>query len=243
MNVWLAGALLALGQQAVATPAAKQAPPAPAASAAPIGDKPIGDKPTGGDKSTGANRSTGGDKQEERDQGLSFGARQIVGRVQSFEPAQKTMVIESEGQRQPVKLTDDTTVFVEGRLGSALDLKEGAQVRAAFENEAGSRTLRWIEIAPATKPATTANRNELTFEGHIVAIEGDGKRVTVSHGDDRKTFELGEATKIVGSNGPVTRADLREGQEVRASFRRGEPLKASKLEVVLAPSTEQPKKP
>jgi Cu/Ag efflux protein CusF len=180
----------------------------------------------------------------ERDQGLSFGANQINGQVQAFEPMQKKITIDQSGKKQELKLTDDTTVFVDGRLGSVMDLKEGQEVRAAFENRDGGKSLRWIEVTPKTNAKVSAT--DKPFFGHIASIDREAKKVTITHGDDQKVLEITGSTKILGMGKQAKFDDLKEGQEVRASLgsrdaakEKVETYPATDLEILSSPTPDK----
>jgi Cu/Ag efflux protein CusF len=80
--------------------------------------------------------------------GSSFGANQIVGQIKTVNRSTKEIAIDQAGKQQSLKLSENATVFTNGRLGSFEDLKEGQQVRAAYEERGGQKTLRWIEVMP-----------------------------------------------------------------------------------------------
>jgi Cu/Ag efflux protein CusF len=87
--------------------------------------------------------------------GSSFGANQVVGKIKSVNRSTKEVTIDQAGEVQKLKLSDNATVFTNGRLGAFEDLREGQQVRAAYEERGGQKTLRWIEVTPTGAGGST----------------------------------------------------------------------------------------
>ena len=92
--------------------------------------------------------------------GAGFGANQLVGQITSLDTDAKTIAIDQAGQTLELKLPENATVFVNGRLGSFTDLREGQQVRAAFEERQGQKSLRWIEVKPEKETRTPPDKSK-----------------------------------------------------------------------------------
>jgi len=92
----------------------------------------------------------------ETSDGGSFVSNQLVGQIKTVEPRKQSITVSVNGHDQSYAMGNSTTVFVEGRLGALQDLKAGQDVRAAFDNHNGQRSIRWIEVTP---PATKAPQN------------------------------------------------------------------------------------
>jgi Cu/Ag efflux protein CusF len=90
----------------------------------------------------------------------SFSSNQLTGEITSIDKSEKEITVKSGADEQTLKMGDNATVFLEGRLGSFEDLKEGQQVRAAYEPREEAKSLRWIEVNPpggAAKPEQKPN--------------------------------------------------------------------------------------
>jgi len=92
-----------------------------------------------------------GSAQDMTKQDSSLGSTQVVGQIKNIDHSQNALTIDQNGKQQDLKLSGNPTVFMNGRLGSLSDLKEGQQVRAAYEERDGQKNLRWIEVTPSGK--------------------------------------------------------------------------------------------
>ena len=78
---------------------------------------------------------------------LAFGglavAAEMEGKIQSVDPAAKEMVLDDG-----TKLTwsEDTKFSVKGQEAKLEDLKEGAKVKAGYEEKDGKNVLRTIDV-------------------------------------------------------------------------------------------------
>jgi Cu/Ag efflux protein CusF len=78
---------------------------------------------------------------------LAFGglamAAEMEGKIQTVDPAGKEMVLDDG-----TKLTwgDDTKISVKGQEGKLEDLKEGAKVKASYEDKDGKKVLGTIDV-------------------------------------------------------------------------------------------------
>lgn len=89
-----------------------------------------------------------------------LGSSRLSGRILSLAPHGDSVTIASGGKPMRFELHQSSTIFVDGRLGGLQDLKEGVEVRAAYESRDGQVTIRWIEVAPPpakTTPEPAAN--------------------------------------------------------------------------------------
>lgn len=88
----------------------------------------------------------------------------VFGALRTLRRSPSVVVVEpsDRGERLTLEATDGTAIFVEGRLGSFEDLREGQQVRAAFDEREGRRVLRWIEVQAGARMETP--REEATGE-------------------------------------------------------------------------------
>lgn len=57
-----------------------------------------------------------------------------------------TVALEETGERVELRVDGDTTIFLPGRTGRLVDLKEGQRVRAAYEPRARGSVAQWIEL-------------------------------------------------------------------------------------------------
>lgn len=74
-------------------------------------------------------------------------SNQLQGKISEYDQQARTLKLEAEGQGETeLRLTENATVFIDGRLGTSADLQEGQEVRAAFDEREGSKTVRWIEV-------------------------------------------------------------------------------------------------
>ena len=78
----------------------------------------------------------------------TFASNQVSGEISHLDKSAKEITVKSGAEEQTLKMGDNATVFLEGRLGAFDDLKEGQQVRAAFEPREEGKSLRWIEVNP-----------------------------------------------------------------------------------------------
>src|SRR6185437_4841705 len=85
----------------------------------------------------------------------SFAANRLTGRIQQIDKTQHQLTIAQAGKTQSLKFGDNSTIFYEGRLGSIDDLKEGQEVRAAYEERDGQKNLRWLDVT-SKEPGGTA---------------------------------------------------------------------------------------
>lgn len=83
-----------------------------------------------------------------------FSSARMNGEIRGIDKQARTITIDQSGRLQTLRVDDRSTVFLEGRLGSLDDLREGQQVRAAYEERGTERSLRWIEVnpTPTAKP-------------------------------------------------------------------------------------------
>ena len=77
-----------------------------------------------------------------------LGLQEIEGQMESLDRASRIVIIDGT----PLRLTEETPVFVEGGVGSLDDLAEGEAVRASFVVEDGERVLHWIELPRPEEP-------------------------------------------------------------------------------------------
>lgn len=138
--------------------------------------------------------------QENMKPGSSFAANQLTGQIKSIDKSQKSITIDQSGKQQSLKLTDNATVFMNGRLASLDDLKEGQQVRAAYEDRGGQKSLRWIEVTPAGG-STGSMKNDTGMHDQSGAMKNDQsgsmKNSTGMH-DQSDTNETGSGS--IGSS-------------------------------------------
>lgn len=174
---------------------------------------------------------------------------QLTGELQSIDRDRKTLTIDQAGQTQLLKLDDRATVFLEGRLGSFEDLKEGQQVRAAFEEKEGTRTLRWIEVNPkpaparpapapvppergtpgdapkaATGPGKAATEAKNELQGQVVTVDPDKSKLVLGSAGKLWTIDVARGAPVLIEGRDASLEQLREGQQVRASL---DPTKAT----------------
>lgn len=74
--------------------------------------------------------------------------RQAEGTVEEVNAESGMLRIRAPEAHFNLQITRATTVFVEGRTGSVEDLQVGAHVRGAYEGNATTGTLQWIEVGP-----------------------------------------------------------------------------------------------
>ena len=120
----------------------------------------------------------------------SFAANQVAGRVTSVNRSSKQLTIDEAGQQKEMKIPDNVTVFVNGRLGSIDDLREGQEVRAAYEERSGQKSLRWIEVKPVTNNKADQKQGAATEDAKtdspVAAPSGD-KNDTTKAAPDAKS--------------------------------------------------------
>jgi len=164
MSLAALAAAAALGQPALAKDSTNTAAPttAPQTGSKSTDSTMKSDSATKSDSSntmkhdaTGSNDST-------------YMSNQLVGNIQKIDKSNKSITIDQAGQPQDMKYTDSATVFMNGRLGGFTDLQEGQQVRAAFDEKNGTKTLRWIEVTPkgsamqpSGKPSHDSGTNDM----------------------------------------------------------------------------------
>lgn len=57
-----------------------------------------------------------------------------------------TVALQETGERVELRVDGDTTIFLPGRTGRLVDLKEGQHVRAAYEPRERGSVAQWIEL-------------------------------------------------------------------------------------------------
>jgi Cu/Ag efflux protein CusF len=193
-------------------PVAKSAPPAARES-------------HGSSKGTSAPAAPDNSSQETMKPGASFAANQIAGQIMTVDKARKEVTIDQRGKTLDLKLTESATVFVNGRLGSLEDLKEGQQVRAAFEERGGQRNLRWIEVTQArgdqggsVTPGKQSMNQNPTIIGTLVSVDSNKSQVVLQHGGQTSTLTVQGDAPIFLNGQRASFADLAEGEQVNASL-------------------------
>jgi len=188
---------------------------------------PDTNEPSSGDAAAPSTNDAGGppSAQGPSSHGSIFAANQLVGQITKIDPASRNVTIQEAKASRTLKLGDDTTVFVEGRLGTAQDLKEGQQVRAAFETHSGQLTLRWIEVAPAASDSGTATESPSQpgsstppVSGTVVRNDPASGHLVVQQGTTRLTLKMNENTRVTTNGKSSPRDALKEGQQIRVSF-------------------------
>ncbi len=174
-----------------------------------------------------------------------FATNEVSGKIANVSPSAKEVVIaQPDGQQQSLKLGSNATVFLQGRLGSFSDLKEGQQVRAAYEMQNGQKTLRWIEVRPtsdtvqpkapsaqpypgsggdapasgAWKGSKTKAQNLQTIEGSVVKVSARHHRLVLNEAGEHVTLQVKRDAKIFVQGKRASLSELKPGDEVRASF-------------------------
>ncbi len=196
----------------------------------------------------------------------TFSSTQLTGRLSSIDKDAGEVTIDHAGQTQVLKLGDNTTVFTEGRLGSIEDLKEGQQVRAAFEEKGGERTLRWIEVNPSGGKAQPQGSNEGTgamggaaaggaaaggaggspaaknqVTGAVVSVDPARNQVVVEQAGKQWTVDVPANAPIFIEGRRATLSELREGQQVRTSLDPSKSTKtATRIETIGPSDTSRP---
>lgn len=188
--------------------------------------------------------------------GSPFASNQINGRIRTIDRNARTIAIEAKGQTQELALPESATVFLEGRLGTWEDLKEGQQVRAAFEERQGERTIRWIEVTPGTSPAPrpparaeavtpadqTASAPASPVSGRVVAVDAENGVVRIDQRGTEVSLRVPAEASVTIDGEQSQLEHLKEGQEVRASFEPGQEgvPQVTRLETVEPESAGQP---
>jgi hypothetical protein len=75
--------------------------------------------------------------------------RAVEGRVLTIDPAVKSLRIaggRSGRNGLPLQLVDETEIRVGGRPGSVTEIREGAHVKAAYEDRSGINVVRSLEV-------------------------------------------------------------------------------------------------
>lgn len=119
------------------------------ARAQPNGPAPI-DDPTRQDRPVGTGRNGIAPPPTEKKPAPTTptGAQQVTGELRAIDRDAHTVTIDQGGQLRTYRMDDRSTVFLEGRLGNLDDLKEGQQVRAAWEERGTEKSVRWLEVNP-----------------------------------------------------------------------------------------------
>jgi hypothetical protein len=167
----------------------------------------------------------------------SFAANQVLGRIQSLGSRHETVTLDVGGTDQRYQLGSQTTVFVEGRLGSAQDLKEGQQVRAAFEAQDGTKTIRWIEVTPAiasiqppdTQPGVHAPSGGT---GTVTSVLGNGKQLVIRYGTLTTSLLVNETTVVTRGSTVASARDIQPGMQVRTIL---DPTRTTATKVEILP--------
>jgi Cu/Ag efflux protein CusF len=71
-------------------------------------------------------------------------AAEMEGKIQSFDPAGKQMVLDDG---TTLTWDETTTISVEGKEGKLEDLKEGAKVKASYQEKDGKNVADKIEVS------------------------------------------------------------------------------------------------
>jgi hypothetical protein len=84
------------------------------------------------------------------------GRRTLLGEVESFDAATRTLTIAAPGGKQTVKLTDQTRIWLDqskrklsALKGAAADLRKGAKVEVKYKDSESKTTAEWIKIERA----------------------------------------------------------------------------------------------
>ena len=77
----------------------------------------------------------------------------VEGTVKSVDPATGTVHVSTGlfglfGKTLTLRMSEDTEVQVDGRLGSLTEIREGAKVRVAYEVRDGKNVATHIELTP-----------------------------------------------------------------------------------------------
>ncbi len=70
-------------------------------------------------------------------------AGEMEGKIQSIDTASKELVLENGTK---LFLDENTTISVEGKEGRLEDLKEGAKIRASYEEKDGKNVAAKLEV-------------------------------------------------------------------------------------------------
>jgi Cu/Ag efflux protein CusF len=116
----------------------------------------------------------------------SFASNQLTGRISHIDKEAKEVTVRAGPDEQTLKMGDNATVFLEGRLGTFEDLKEGQQVRAAYEPREEAKSLRWIEVNPpgATSKPDQKQTTPQGNDGDVTSGSTGGKMGTGPAGSD-----------------------------------------------------------
>ncbi len=183
----------------------------------------------------------------------AFASNQVSGEISHIDKSAKEVTVKSGAQEQTLTMGDNATVFLEGRLGSFEDLKEGQQVRAAYEPREEAKSLRWIEVNPpggtstksdsktgaATGAKEEAHTNQIT--GKVVSIDTANRQVVLDHEGRQWTLDVTNNAPVYIEGRKATLGEIREGQQVRASL---DPEKTTKTAIRLetVPTSKAPVK-
>jgi Cu/Ag efflux protein CusF len=179
----------------------------------------------------------------------TFASNQVSGEISHIDKSAKEVTVKSGPQEQTLKMGDNATVFLEGRLGSFEDLKEGQQVRAAYEPREDAKSLRWIEVNPPGGTTTKsesktgahdeAHANQIT--GKVVSIDTATRQVVLDHEGRQWTLDVTNNAPVYIEGRKATLGEIREGQQVRASL---DPEKTTKTAIRLetVPTAKAPVK-
>jgi Cu/Ag efflux protein CusF len=163
----------------------------------------------------------------------SMSTNQVQGTISKLDPQGKSLTVLEGEQPTQLSLNESATVFVDGRLGTADDLQEGQQVRAAFDEANGNRTVRWIEVTtPAGSGAQSGSQGSQQgasgsmqgsmganqMIGTIVSIDAEKNRLVLDHGGQQVTIDVRASTPIFVEGRRASLSSLQEGQEIRAAL-------------------------
>jgi Cu/Ag efflux protein CusF len=95
----------------------------------------------------------------------SFASNQVTGEISHIDKGAKEVTVKTGDEEKTLTMGDNATVFLEGRLGSFEDLKEGQQVRAAYEPREETKSLRWIEVNPPGGASQTPEKKRTPAPG------------------------------------------------------------------------------
>lgn len=180
----------------------------------------------------------------------TFASNQVSGEISHLDKSAKEITVKSGAEEETLKMGDNATVFLEGRLGAFDDLKEGQQVRAAFEPREEGKSLRWIEVNPPggsttkteTKTETKTGLHDESYKtqvtGKVISVDTATRQVVIDHEGRQWTIDVTNNAPVYIEGRKATLGEIREGQQVRASL---DPEKTTKTAIKLetVPMTEK----
>lgn len=173
---------------------------------------------------------------------------EIMGTVESVDPAKNQIVLKSMGSVEPTTLLIDknTKIMLDGQTASLSELKEGQEVRASFDLKRGAKKAVKIE---ATRAAAGAVQGMNELRGTVQAVRPAQNELVLEPAKSPEasaptTLRVDHDTTIFIDGRTGSLSDLKPGQEVRASFdMKGNERHANWIEVTTAASPDMQKQP